>query len=105
MATRFINHKQVLSAYDRDGDLLEQVTVEGWDDEASWEIDLDTTDNDLYRDGDETGGKGSAKFDYSHEQYVHSALLSEKSCSVYYNGKYVGCYIHTHECEMASENA
>ena len=103
MDNQFTNHKQVLSAYDRDGALLEQVTVEGWDD-ASWEIDLDTTDNDLYRDGDEVGGDGSAEFDYSHENYCHSALLSEKSCSVYYNGKYVGRYIHTYECEMC-ENA
>jgi len=100
--SQFTNHKQVLSVYDRDGDLLEQVTVEGWDDEASWEVDLDTTDNDLYRDGDENNGDGSAKFDYSHENYAHSALLAEKICNVYYNGKYVGRYVHTHECEQTN---
>jgi hypothetical protein len=96
MSFAFKNHKQVLRVEDRHGKVLEEKTIDGWEDEGSWDVDLDTQDSDLYEDSD-----GEGEFEWNTEETVHSALLSEKICTVRYNGRYVGRYIHTHECEMA----
>lgn len=102
MSHSFVNHQQVLKAYDRDGELLETVTVEDWEPEASWSADMNTTESDMWRESD-----GGGEFEWENNEQVLSALESVKECGVFFQPYdenkeriYIGQFVHGFLCDM-----
>jgi hypothetical protein len=94
------NHRQILEAYDRYGNLMGRLVIEGWQPEAPWSS-MSVTENDMWKKQD-----GEGEFERKNLDYSISSLERGNERSIYFlprgEGRrpiYIGRFVRGFVCD------
>ncbi len=96
---RLTNKQRKVEVKDRDGNVVHELAVDGWDTSISELMnEFAGAETELIRESDPQGGDG---FEYDNNSVIHSLLYREDTSTVTYNGQHIATFTVSSTADVA----